>query len=258
MKHQTRRNIDICFTPSMIDFFDLSSKKVVVIDVFRATSAMCVFLNNGGDRVFSLSKVEDALKMKQSINTESFLFAAERNGSIVSGFDLGNSPLLYDGKKFDGISLAITTTNGTRAIEKSKNAGSGIVLASFLNVSAVANHIITVDNSDVLIVCSGWKGRFCIEDTLLAGFLSKKLLANQKFHFNSDSVLMSNNLYDLSKKNLNDCLLQSSYKQRMDLEADINYCLQVDVMSCVPVWLPIQSMGHLCSGFFVNGNEKKI
>ena len=250
MQNKTKRNIDICFTPSMIDFFDLSCKKVVVIDVFRATSAMCVFLNNGGDRVFSLSKVEDALKMKQSINNESFLFAAERNGSIVSGFDLGNSPLLYDGKNFDGISLAITTTNGTLAIEKSKNAGCGMILASFLNVSAVVDYINTVDNSDVLIVCSGWKGRFCVEDALLAGFLSKKLLANQEFNFNSDSVLMSNNLYDLSKNNLHDFLLQSSYKKRMDLEADINYCLQVDIMSCVPVWSKVRSMDYLCSGFF--------
>ena len=259
MKSKIRRNIDICFSPSMLDFFDLSCKKVVVIDVFRATSAMCVFLNNGGDRVFSLSKVEDALKMQQNINTESFLFAAERNGSIVSGFDLGNSPLLYDGKNFDGISLAITTTNGTQAIEKAKNAGCGMILASFLNVSAVVDYINTVDNSDVLIVCSGWKGRFCVEDALLAGFLSKKLLANQEFYFNSDSVLMSNNLYDLSKNNLRNFLLKSSYRQRMHLDDDVNYCLQVDIMSCVPIWSPIEcGADSLYSGFFTSNEIKKI
>ena len=36
------------------------------------------------------------------------------------------------------MSLVITTTNGTLAINKSKHAGSGMVLASFLNASAVA------------------------------------------------------------------------------------------------------------------------
>ena len=259
MKNNTKRNIDICFTPSMIDLFDLRLKKVVVIDVFRATSAMCVFLNNGGDRVFSLSKVEDALKMKHNLSTESFLFAAERNGSIVSGFDLGNSPLLYDGKNFDGISLAITTTNGTKAIEKSKKAGNGILLASFLNISAVVDHINNVDNSDVLIVCSGWKGRFCIEDALLAGFLSQKLLENQEFYSNSDAVLMSNNLYDVSKKNLHNFLLKSSYKQRMNLDEDIKYCLQVDIMRCVPIWSPTESVqaDNLYSGFFTSNEIKK-
>ena len=258
MKNKIRRNIDVCFSPSMIDFFDLSCKRVVVIDVFRATSAMCVFLNNGGDRVFSLSKVEDAFKMKQNINTESFLFAAERNGSIVSGFDLGNSPLLYDGKNFDGISLAITTTNGTHAIEKAKNAGRGMILASFLNVSAVVDYINNVDNSDVLIVCSGWKGRFCIEDTLLAGCLSHKLLENQEFYSNSDSVLMSSNLYDLSKNNLHNFLLKSSYRQRMQLDEDVNYCLQVDIMHCVPIWSPIEYRAdNLYSGFFTSNEIKK-
>ena len=257
MKKKSKRNIDICLTPSMLDFFDLSQKKVVVIDVFRATSAICVFLNNGGNRVFTVSTVKDAVKMKTTMDTEDFLFAAERNGSIVSGFDLGNSPLLYDRKKFDGISLAITTTNGTNAIEKSKNAGNGILLASFLNVSAVAEHIISKDKCDILIVCSGWRGRFCIEDSLLAGLLSKKLLKNDMFYSNSDSVFMSQNLYESAQNNLSDFLLNSSYRQRMNLEEDINYCLQVDIMNCVPIWSQLQLMkkNNLFSGFFISNKN---
>ena len=44
--------------------------------------------------------------------------------------------------------MAITTTNGTNAIEKSKNAGHGILLASFLNVSSVAEYIKSIDKKD--------------------------------------------------------------------------------------------------------------
>ncbi len=183
----TKKNIDICLTPSIIDLFDLSNKKVVIIDVFRATSAMCVFLNNGGKCVIPVSSIEDAEKYKNQINTQDdskYLVAAERNGKIVSGFDLGNSPLLYHERSFKGVSLAITTTNGTIAINKAKNAGNGMLLASFLNVSSIIEYL-SYENSDVLIVCSGWKGRSCVEDILLAGLLSEKLLSTNKFYADS-------------------------------------------------------------------------
>ena len=59
---RNKRNIDICLTPFMIDLFDLSNTQVIIIDVFRATSAMCVFLNNGGDYVVPVATIEDAKK----------------------------------------------------------------------------------------------------------------------------------------------------------------------------------------------------
>ena len=198
---KTKNNIDICLNPSIINLFDLSTKKVVIIDVFRATSAMCVFLNNGGECVIPVSTIEDAEKYKNKINTEDdrkYLVAAERNGEIVPGFDLGNSPLLYHERSFKGVSLAITTTNGTIAINKAKNAGNGMLLASFLNVSSIVEYI-SYEKSDILIVCSGWKGRSCIEDILLAGLLSQKLLSTNKFFSDSDSILLSKNTYNLAQ-----------------------------------------------------------
>ena len=103
---RNKRNIDICLTPFMIDLFDLSNKQVIIIDVFRATSAMCVFLNNGGKEVIPVSTIEAAEKYKNkmhSFNNLQCLVAAERNGSIVPGFDLGNSPLLYHEKNIFNI-----------------------------------------------------------------------------------------------------------------------------------------------------------
>ena len=99
----SKRNIDICLTPSMMNLFDLSAKKVVIIDVFRATSAMCVFLHNGGNKVIPVSTIEEAENYKNKFTgliNQNYLVAAERNGKIVPGFDLGNSPLLYHNKKF--------------------------------------------------------------------------------------------------------------------------------------------------------------
>ena len=236
---RSKRNIDVCLTPFMIDLFDLSNKKVIVIDVFRATSAMCVFLNNGGKEVVPVSTIDEAKKYKNKIHDFSSmkcLVAAERNGSIVPGFDLGNSPLLYHGKNFQDMSLVITTTNGTLAINKSKHAGPGMLLASFLNANAVVDHVCCDTENDILIVCSGWKGRFCIEDVLLAGLLVKKILLNDTFTSDSDSVLLARELYVSAQSNLLGFLSNSSYRKRMNLDEDVRYCLQRDIMNIVPIW----------------------
>ena len=233
-----KKSIDICLSPLMLDLFDLSNKLVVVIDVFRATSAMCVFLNNGGQSVKPVSSIEEALKYKFSEkHGQSYIVAAERNGEIVSGFDLGNSPLLYKDKKFNNVSLAITTTNGTFAIEKAKKKCKDMILASFLNANAVVEYIISSNTSNVLIVCSGWKGRFCMEDVLLAGLLTNKLLLTGKFISNSDSVLLASSMYGVAKNNIYKFLSSSSYVQRMNLNDDVQFCLQIDIMSVVPVWI---------------------
>ena len=247
---KSKRNIDICLTPSLVELFDLSAKKVVVIDVFRATSAMCVFLHNGGDRVIPVSTIEEAKKYTHKTK-QSYLVAAERNGSIVPGFDLGNSPLLYHDKKFNDVSLVITTTNGTLAINKSRKSGGGMLLASFLNMNAVAEHIVSHDELDVLIVCSGWKGRCCIEDVLLAGLLSQVLLKNNRFQSSSDAVLLAQNMYSLAQHNVFRFLENSSYRKRMNLDKDVKYCLQTNIMNTVPIW----QADELGGGFFYASKE---
>ena len=233
------RNIDICLTPSIVDLFDLSYKKVVVIDVFRATSAMCVFLNNGGDKVIPVATIEEAIQYKtkhNELHNHKYLVAAERNGVVVPGFDLGNSPLSYHDQQFNNVSLVITTTNGTLAINKAHTAGRGMLLASFLNINAVVSHIVSQEASDVLIVCSGWKGRTCIEDILLAGSLSQILLKNHGFQTDSDAVLLAKNMYNLAHQDLFSFLKNSSYRKRMNLDEDVKYCLQTNIMDIVPVW----------------------
>lgn len=246
---KNKRSVDICLTPSMFNLFDLSNKKVIIIDVFRATSAMCVFLNNGGDQVIPVSTIEKAEQYRSQIhnlNSKKCLVAAERNGEIVPGFDLGNSPLSYINHNFTATSLVITTTNGTLAIDKAQQAGDGMILASFLNASSVVDYILNHSDKDILITCSGWKGRFCIEDVLLAGLLSKKLLSSNCFTSNSDSIYVSQTLYDLSKHNMFDFLKDSAYRKRMNLDEDVKYCLQIDIMKVVPVWC----FDKLTGGFF--------
>lgn len=59
-----------------------------------------------------------------------YLAGAERDAIQVEGFDFGNSPFSYMGDVVKGKTIAITTTNGTQAIEAAKDAYK-VVIGSF-------------------------------------------------------------------------------------------------------------------------------
>ena len=119
--------------------------------------------------------------------------------------------------------------------EKSKKAGHGVLIASFLNVGSVVRSLAKDFKNDVLVFCSGWKGRLCIEDTLLAGMIVNKLL-DHNFKYESDSAAMSYNIYENNKSNLMSAVEKSAYMNRLNLVNDIRYCMQIDTMSVVPKW----------------------
>jgi 2-phosphosulfolactate phosphatase len=138
----------------------------VAIDVLRATSTLTVALGNGAARVIPLTSPEEALAMRERV--PGTLACGERDGRKVPGFDLGNSPLEYTAERVTGRSLAFASTNGSRAFQSLAGC-EGIVLASFLNASAVA---LSLERSEfVRIVCAGQLGAFAIEDAACAGWL---------------------------------------------------------------------------------------
>lgn len=81
-------NIKVCLTPSLFPIYCDRKSIVVVVDVLRATSAICTALDLGVQSIRPVSTLEDALDFKDK---EDYVLAAERNGKIVRGFDLGNS-----------------------------------------------------------------------------------------------------------------------------------------------------------------------
>src|SRR6187401_296006 len=134
--------------------YNVHDKTVVVVDILRATSCMTTAFAHGIESITPFAKLDDCLAMK----SKGFFTAGERDGKKVDGFDLGNSPFEYMDEKLKGQKIAFTTTNGTQAIAKAIGAKE-IVIGSFLNLAAVAEHI-RQGSDDVLVVCAGWKGRF--------------------------------------------------------------------------------------------------
>ncbi|MDG1841865.1 MAG: 2-phosphosulfolactate phosphatase, partial [Crocinitomicaceae bacterium] len=130
MSIDKRNRVEVCFTPEEYSNFKNEFEIVVVIDVLRATSAICSALKHGVKAIIPVRTLEEALDYK----SRGFIVAAERKGKIVDGFDIGNSPYSYmnNPKLFDK-EVVLTTTNGTKALDIAKDADF-VVVGSLLNL----------------------------------------------------------------------------------------------------------------------------
>ncbi|WP_339609210.1 2-phosphosulfolactate phosphatase, partial [uncultured Roseivirga sp.] len=146
--------IDVCYTPDLIHQFEVENKTVVVIDILRATSCMVAGLGSGIQSITPVASIEEC----EALGEQGYIMAGERGGEKVEQFHMGNSPFDYMKPELKGKKVATTTTNGTQAIELSKNAKE-VIIGSFLNLNAVVNHLMKCNN-DVLLFCAGWKGRY--------------------------------------------------------------------------------------------------
>jgi len=224
-------NIEVCYTPQAYPLFHKENAIVVVIDVFRATSAIVTAFYNGVNKMIPVATVEEAREYQKN----GFMAAAERDGEIIEGFDLGNSPFGYMNNKIKGKIIAISTTNGTQAIEVSRKA-SKIIIGSFLNLDAVCDYLIA-EQKDVILVCAGWKNKFNLEDTLFAGAVVDRLTSDASIKYDCDSAIGSKHLYNLAKDDLFSFLSTSSHRNRLvklDLDRDIKYCLTLNQCAVIP------------------------
>lgn len=225
-----KRTIDVCLSPDLMHLYQVKDQTVVVVDILRATSCMTTAFAHHIDSIRTFEQLSDCLALKQ----EGYLTAGERDGKKVDGFDLGNSPFEYMVTGLKGKKIAFTTTNGTQAIAKASGA-KDIVIGSFLNLSSVVRYLRNA-TSNVLIVCSGWKGKVNLEDTVFAGALVENL--KEDFDHACDAPVIAQRLYVDARKDLKEYLKDSSHikrLQRLNILRDIEFCLTEDEYDVVPV-----------------------
>lgn len=226
--------VKVCFSPKLYPLYAQDESVTVVVDILRATTAICTAFEYGIDHVIPVPQVEDTYFYK---NEDDILLAAERGGEVVEGFAFGNSPLSYIREDIRGKKLVITTTNGTQAIEAARDS-EFILIGSFVNFTALCNTLAEL-NRDVMVLCAGWKNRFNLEDTLFAGAVVEHLKQQHGFSFaeDSDAAIASLTLYQAAKNDLAAYLAESSHRNRLirlQLEKDIEYCLSFDRTRSVP------------------------
>ena len=217
-----KRNISVCFTADQFYKFSDGKSTVVVVDILRATSVISTAFMQGVKEIIPVQSLDEALFYKDK---KGYIVAAERNAKPIDGFDYGNSPYHYINADVEGKILVLTTTNGTKAINNAKD--HKVITASYINIDTVVQYLLD-DNKDVIILCSGWKGVFNLEDPIFAGNLSKLLLDSNKFSSVCDSLFASIELMKNAGDNLYEYLSNSSHRRRLkslNMEEDTRYCL---------------------------------
>jgi len=230
----TKRNLQVCMSPALFDLYADRTSIVVVVDVLRATSTMCIAFEMGVKKMIPVSTVDQALEYK--VSNPDYILAAERNGAPVTGFDFGNSPQAYLKPDMKGKTVVMTTTNGTKSISIAKK-DHEVVIGSFLNLDALAKWLVGQER-DVLIFCAGWKDKFNLEDTLFAGALSEKLVNSDLYSNTCDASQAAQILWKKGKDNLFAFLENSSHRKRLEklnIDSDIHFCLNMNQTTKIPI-----------------------
>jgi 2-phosphosulfolactate phosphatase len=229
---EDKKHIEVCFSPFLYELHKNDYEIIVVIDVLRATSAICAAFDHGIQSVIPLDSIEEALVYQ----AKGYPAGAERNGQIVDGFDFGNSPFSYMKEELRGKDVVLTTTNGTKTIHVAKDAKQ-VVIGAINNLEALCAWLVE-QNKNVLCLCSGWKDKFNLEDTICAGAIAENLLATGKFTSEEDASISAKYLYLSAKDNIFGYLKASSHRRRLknlNLNEDIKYCLTPNISKSIPV-----------------------
>ncbi len=227
-----KRNLETCFSPTLYEADLHAGSVVVIIDILRATSAICTAFENGVASIIPVAGVDEAREYKN----RGYLVAAERDGYVLDFADFGNSPFNFTRERVEGKTIVYSTTNGTGIIKMASNAAS-IVIGSFLNISSLTDWLISMEH-DVVLFCAGWKNRFNIEDTICAGAFAELLMKSSLYSTICDSTHAALDLWYMAKMNPLDYIEKAAQRTRLrnkGLDDCITFCLTHDFTRIIPV-----------------------
>jgi len=216
-------HIHVAFTPEEL----AAAPTGVVIDVIRATSTICQALATGYERVLCAAEVDDARALAAGGGVT---LGGERLGVMIDGFDLGNSPREYLTVRTP--TLAMSTTNGTRAIVTAAERCERVLIASLLNLAAVTEAA-RVHDDDVAIFCAGVKGSFALDDSYVAGRIAG-LLGDDRSDAAEAAVRLAASYATAEEAFRASRSGRNLINHGPELEADIPYCAQESLLAVVP------------------------
>jgi 2-phosphosulfolactate phosphatase len=215
-------HVHVAFTPDEL----AAAPTGVAIDVIRATSTICQALASGYERVLCAAEVEDA----RALAAADVTLGGERLGVRIEGFDLGNSPREYLTVRTP--TLAMSTTNGTRAIVTAAERCERVLMASLLNLGAVTEAA-RAHGDDVAIFCAGVKGSFALDDSYVAGRIAA-LLGDDRSDAAEAAVRLAASYATAEEAFRASRSGRNLINHGPELEADIPYCVRESVLDVVP------------------------
>lgn len=231
--------IDVALTADAARAMSLVGVAVLVIDVLRASTSIITALVNGCDGVIPVADAADARRRAGGLPPGTAVFAGERRGEPLEGFDLGNSPLEFTAERVARKTLIMTTSNGTRALLAARGAAA-VGVAALVNLGAAALWA-AGGRRDVTLVCAGERGAISVEDHACAGLLVDRLQREEPAARLSEAAREALTFGRRYGKDVGRLGEDSSWARHLTARGrghDVAACLLLDTTTLVPVYLP--------------------
>ncbi|NES73981.1 MAG: 2-phosphosulfolactate phosphatase family protein, partial [Okeania sp. SIO2D1] len=186
----------------------------VVVDVLRATTTIATALYAGAQAVQAFSDLEQLMSHSESWPPQKRLRAGERGGKQVEGCDLGNSPLACTPELVKEKRLFLTTTNGTRALQKVENS-SVVVCGALVNRHSVVKYLRDTKPETVWLIGSGWQGSYSLEDSVCAGAIAACFVQEDPQVIGNDELVAAIALFKQWENKLLDMFYLASHGKRL-------------------------------------------
>jgi 2-phosphosulfolactate phosphatase len=227
-------HIDCIFYRNGSSMPQMNGKTVIVIDVLRATTTMTTALANGATAIIPVETISEAHRLAKSDD----VLAGERDSRLIAGFALSNSPLEFTRSAVNKRTIVMTTTNGTRVMQRAM--GAATLLAGALINAKACGWAALKFKSDIILLCAGAEDHFALEDGLCAGMLIAEMreAATAQFTLTDFAAAMEGAYLGYANR-LNEVLLTSDGGKRLSgigLQEDVLFCSRKNTHSAVPVW----------------------
>jgi 2-phosphosulfolactate phosphatase len=225
--------ISVLILPKELNPAGIADQTVVAFDVLRATTSITAALAAGVKEIRVFDSLDAAMTAANAFG-QPRLLCGERNTLPPPGFDLGNSPGQFDSKKHAGMTVFMSTTNGTRAIVASKSAAL-LLAGALVNAAAVAKRVFA-EGRDVTLLCAGSDGQPSMEDLLGAGAVIDALQTVGVVELDGDLAKVAVRLFDSCRNKL-PAILADTFGghniRRVHLDADIAFAARLNVFDVV-------------------------
>ena len=226
--------IHVLLKKEELDSQRLPGKTVVVLDILFATSSIVAAMAHGAAEVIPTLDGAAARAEAARHPAGSCVLSGELNAETLPGF-VHPTPLALLAENLAGKTLVYSTTNGTVAVAKSREADH-VYAAALLNGEAVVKHIAQHHGDEtVLIVCSGSADNFNLEDFYGAGYLVSLFAQQAQEHEFTDAALAAMLLH--GKCEAGECLRRARVGRMMlerRLDREVAFAAQKSLYSIVP------------------------
>jgi len=225
--------VEAVILPRELDIASIADRTVVVFDVLRATTSMTAALAAGVKEIRVFDSLDGAMAAANAFG-QPRLLCGERHTVPPPGFDLGNSPGQFDPARHAGITVFMSTTNGTRAIVAAKSAAL-LLTGALVNAVAVAKRAFA-EGRDITLLCSGSDGQPSMEDLLGTGAVIDALQQLGQVDLENDVARVAVKLFGACRDSL-PAVLRDTYGghniRRVHLDADIAFAARLSVLEVV-------------------------